>query len=338
MVKLLHGDCLELMKDIPDKSIDLIVIDPPYNIKKAEWDRWKSKEGYIEWCGRWILECQRVLKDNGSFYFFHNDMVQIAMLMEWIRQNTKFIFKQFIVWNKKFSGAKNEGFFQGFNEVKMLRNYQQMAEYCLFYTFQDETGLSMVFADKGCFQTIKKYLDNELDKSGYSERTIKDVLHNDMNSHYFGFSKRDKSQFALPTKEQYIKLQSTGFFRREYEDLRREYEDLRREYEDLRREYEDLRYTFNNQKTHHSVWNYEIAKKQGHITPKPVDLLENILLHSSNSGFTVLDCFMGSGSTGVACINTNRNFIGIEKDDKYFEIAKNRIYKAQEKKKELLFS
>ena len=56
-----------------------------------------------------------------------------------------------------------------------------------------------------------------------------------------------------------------------------------------------------------------------------LDILERIIKTSSNEGDVVLDCFAGSGSTGIACINTNRNFIGIEKDDEYFDIAYNRI-------------
>ena len=62
-----------------------------------------------------------------------------------------------------------------------------------------------------------------------------------------------------------------------------------------------------------------------HPTQKPVALLEYLIKTYTREGETVLDNCMGSGSTGVACINTGRNFIGIEKDDKYFEIAKNRI-------------
>lgn len=148
MIQLIQGDCLEKMKDIPDCSVDLVLTDPPYNIGKAQWDK---IDNYIKWCGKWILECQRVLKDNGSFYFFHNDMPQIAQLMEWIRQNSKFVFKQFIVWNKRFEGAKNKGFLDGFCETGQLRNYQQMAEYCLFYTFQDKTGLTTVMLDTNNF-------------------------------------------------------------------------------------------------------------------------------------------------------------------------------------------
>ncbi len=66
-----------------------------------------------------------------------------------------------------------------------------------------------------------------------------------------------------------------------------------------------------------SVW--------GHPTIKPLELVERHIKHSTNKGDTVLDCFMGSGTTGVACRNLNRNFIGFEIDDRYFEIAKKRI-------------
>ena len=74
------------------------------------------------------------------------------------------------------------------------------------------------------------------------------------------------------------------------------------------------------------------ANKTGHPYEKPVKLIE-VLLNSVNNCNSVLDCFMGSGSTGIACINTNRSFIGIELDQKYFEIAKERIYKAQHEDK-----
>ena len=74
------------------------------------------------------------------------------------------------------------------------------------------------------------------------------------------------------------------------------------------------------------VNNYE----RNHPNQKPTDLLEYLIKTYTNENETVLDNCMGSGSTGVACINTKRNFIGIEKDEKYFEIAKDRINKAKE--------
>lgn len=71
--------------------------------------------------------------------------------------------------------------------------------------------------------------------------------------------------------------------------------------------------------------NQSDKKKYGHPTVKPLSILENLVVNSSQKGEVVLDCFMGSGSTGVACLNTNRNFIGIELDEGYFKIAKERI-------------
>jgi len=108
-----------------------------------------------------------------------------------------------------------------------------------------------------------------------------------------------------------LKLQETGYFKKPYEELRKEYE--------------KQRYVFNNQKTHHSVWNYEVAPKIGHITPKPVELIENIIRHSSNEGAIVLDCFMGSGTTAVAAVKLKRNFIGFEREPEYVKIANQRL-------------
>ena len=72
----------------------------------------------------------------------------------------------------------------------------------------------------------------------------------------------------------------------------------------------------------------KIRKGSVHPTQKPTDLLEYLIKTYTNEGDTVLDFTMGSGSTGVACVNTNRKFIGIELDENYFKIAKDRIHKA----------
>ncbi len=81
----------------------------------------------------------------------------------------------------------------------------------------------------------------------------------------------------------------------------------------------------------------KIRKGSVHPTEKPVKLLEYLIKTYTNENETVLDNCMGSGSTGVACINTNRNFIGIEKDDKYFEISKNRIEQARQDAEQKMF-
>ena len=81
---------------------------------------------------------------------------------------------------------------------------------------------------------------------------------------------------------------------------------------------------------HRSILKYSNKSGKGysfHPTQKPVDLMEYLIKTYTNEGETVLDFTMGSGTTGVACKNLNRSFIGIEMDDKYFEIAKERINK-----------
>lgn len=310
--ELYNWDCLEVMKSIPDKSVDLALIDPPYNISKDKWDKWKSVEEYVEFMGKVFLEIQRVLKDNGSFYFFHNDFLQIVELQNWINKNTDFIFKQLLVWNKRFNEASNKGFLDGFIEVDKLRNYQKMVEYCLFYTFQDESGFKKVKEDLNNFITLRQYFKDIQNYLGLNKKQIIDKI-GQKADHCFRHS---SSQWDLPTSETYNQLIDV-FKINEYDGFK--------EYKELRQEYEKLRYTFNNLKKHHSVMNYEIAKKQGHVTPKNTEMLEYLIKTSSNENELVLDCFMGSGSTGVACMNTNRRFIGIELDEKYFEIAKNRI-------------
>jgi len=321
MIKLILGDCLEEMPKLEAGSVNLAILDLPYNISKAGWDKWKKKEDYTEWVGDILLEVQRTLADNGSMYFFHNDMEQVAVIMEWIAKNTNFVFKQFIVWNKRFEGARNKGFLDGFVEVGGLRNYQQMAEYILYYTFQDETGLTTVMLDTNNFSTLRQYFKDYQEALGMTKNEILERV-GQKADHCFRWK---STQWDIPTAETYAELGQLEHG----EFVRREYEDLRREYEDLRREYEDLRYTFNNQKTHHSVWNYEIAKGNGHETPKPEPLIENIILHSSNEGDVILDPTFGSGTTAISSNKLSRHFIGIEKDLDYYNIATKRIAAAQ---------
>lgn len=310
-------DCLNKMKDMEDNSIDLVLIDPPYNIGKDKWDKWKSVGDYVEFMGKVFKEIERVLKPNGSFYFFHNDFLQIVELQNWINKNTEFQFRQMLVWNKRFNEASNKGFLDGFCEVNELRNYQKMAEYCLYYTFQDGASSDKIKSDIDNFKSLRYYFETLQKELGVTKKTLIEKIGQRVD-HCFRWS---SSQWDMPTEETYEELIKNF----NIDDL-----DFFKEYETLRQEYEKERYVFNNQKIHHSVMNYEIAKKQGHLTPKPVDLLEYLIKTSSNENDIVLDCFMGSGSTGVACMNTNRKFIGIEINKKYFDMAKKRIEESLE--------
>ena len=90
--------------------------------------------------------------------------------------------------------------------------------------------------------------------------------------------------------------------------------------------YEDIVPKFNNMKTDHSVWNYDMAKRcPVHITPKPIDLLKNIITHTTDEGDMVLDCFAGSGSLGYACKQMGRNCILIEREENYCEYIRGQL-------------
>ena len=315
-IRLYNNDCLNTFKLIEDKTIDLILIDPPYNIGKDKWDKWSTVELYVEFMGKVFKECERVLKDNGSFYFFHNDFLQVVELQNWINKNTEFIFKSFLIWNKRYNGSPRKYYFDNVIAGNMNRNHRQLSEYCLYYTFQDETGLTKIKTDINNFVSLREYSKKIQHKIGKKLKEINTILGHRKAEHFFYHS---STQWDLCTEETYEELISR-FSIDKFEGFRK--------YEDLRQEYEDLRYTFHNLKTHHDILEFEVASKQGHITPKPVDLLEYLIKTSSNENDVILDCFMGSGSTGVACANTNRKFIGIEKEEKYFNIAKERIEKA----------
>ena len=317
-IQLFKGDCLEIMKDIKSNSVNLVLIDPPYNIEKdKKWDKWKTVDAYVEFMGQVFLECQRVLKSNGSFYFFHNDFLQIVELQNYINKNTDFIFNSFIIWDKGDFRALS---WKNPSEKNNLRSWFNTCEYCLYYTFKDGTGLNKIKTDMNNFKSLRQYFKEYQEALGMNKKQIIEKI-GQRADHCFRWG---SSQWDLPTKETYESFKKIPLLNNSFKIMR--YEDLKQEYEELRQEYEEQRYTHHLDENHKNIWNSNI-KNNGklHPTQKPLDILERIIKTSSNENDTVLDCFMGSGSTGVACINTNRKFIGIEKDEKYFEIACNRI-------------
>ena len=325
---LINGDCLEELKKIEDKTVNLILIDPPYNIKKAKWDTWKTVDEYVGFMGEVFKELERVLKDNGSFYFFHNDFLQVAELQYWIRQNTKFVFNSFIIWDKGDFRALS---WKNPSKDNNLRSWFNTCEYCLYYTFygvneeRKEMRRNLTQAD---FSEIMEYLKTERLKTGMNYKEIDNYL--GRKNVYCYFDKPTSHEYRLITKELYSKLQDTGYFKKPYEELENKYKEIRKKYEYLKENYNNRRFTHNLDTNHNNIW-ISNTRNRGKLHPceKPQDILERIIRTSSNEGDTVLDCFLGSGSTGVAAVNTKRNFIGIELDKNYFNIAQKRIEEAQ---------
>jgi len=296
--KVTHGDALASLKELPDKSINMVCIDPPYNIGKDDWDNLGIvKKGYggnvennygdyyFEWLSEIFVEIERVLKDNGSFFFFHNDFRMTAELDRRVNTLTSFVLKNFIVWNKRFEGSPKKGFLDGYVVKSGLTSFNKMAEYIMFYTFNNSFKLKEARQRLNVRQsTIARevlskqgnmtgwYSNIETGKNYVTEETIKPI------TKHLGLT------------------------------------------------YDDIVPKFRNQRTHHSVWNYDLdSKKKGHLTPKPVALLETIIAHTTDPGDIVLDCFAGTSSLAIACMNLNRHYIMIEKSLEYCEISQHRI-------------
>ena len=312
------GDCLDELPKIESGSVDLIVIDPPYNISKDTWDKWKSVKEYVEFMGFVFAQCERVLKDNGSFYFFHNDFMQIVELQNWLNQNSKFVFNSMIHWikpNFRSLSWKNPG------EDSNLRSWFNCVEYCLFYTFQDQSGLSTVMLDVNNFSTLRGYFKNLQEFIGLGLKKINERLGHRRAEHCFYWK---TTQWDMPTPETYQQL--IDMFDIDKWNGFRPYEALRQEYEALRQEYESLRYKHNLDKNHNNIWQSKSSNTgKWHPTEKPLDIISRIINTSSNEGDLILDCLAGSGTTGVACKNLGRNYILIEKEPKYVAICNERL-------------
>lgn len=174
------------------------------------------------------------------------------------------------------------------------------------------------YSNKQSHISLRNYFMEELNKSGFTVQQLEEKIPNYSAHHWFRYS----SDYRIPTAKNYKRLQEiTNCFNRPYEEIKNEFQ----------REKKNL-CTFNSGILESDVLYSRLSEKRVHPTQKPISLLEKIILAYSNPGDTILDNCMGSGSTGVACVNTNRNFIGIEINPNYFEIARKRIEGTESKR------
>ncbi len=308
---LLHnGDCMELFKNIDDNSIDLILCDPPYGTMYGDFgqDNGENRNRKnLNKIGKWDIaldtdrmleECTRVLRPNGKCILFSQEPFTSELIT---KQTVDLPFSYPMYWLKNCSG----------NVLGAKKNCLQYVEVMLL--FKKKVYGDEVYAESN----VRAYLKEEFNKTGLTMAQINKLLGcSSMASHYFG----DGRQFAIPTEKYYKKLQETGYFKKHYEEIKNA----------KKVDYPSV-FNLNGANSKSNVFQYAkpSSNKSVHPTQKPTELLEDLLKTFSNEGDTVLDFTMGSGSTGVACMNTNRNFIGIEKDEDYFNIANNRIEQAQ---------
>lgn len=246
MIELHHGDCLEVMKSIPDGSVDMILCDLPYGTTACKWDVVIPFEPL--WEQYW-----RVLKKNGAVTLFGSEPFSSHLRLSQLDN-----FRYDWIWYKNTQTGISIA------KIQPMRSHEVLS---VFYRTQ----------------------------CAYNRQPTKSRIEN------------------IETREGKVRH--------------------RKGKSDHTPKLEFLDDTFKSNVNPRSVLEFNVVNNANgtklHPTQKPIALLEYLVKTYTNEGETVLDNCMGSGSTGVAAINTDRNFIGIEKEAKYFEIAQKRIKDAE---------
>ena len=310
--------------DIPDKSVQLVMADPPYFEVKGDFDFiWSSFDDYLEDVERWSIECKRILADNGSMF--------------WFGDRKKIAYTQIIL--DKYFNLENNIFWQKAEKCQMemfdtLRSfYCRGYERILFYSNEiEQTGLEEIIHTPDLWKSIKNYFVSEFNKSGMTIKQANEVMgYATTGSNVAGgLFLEKKIEFVFPTEKAWKKLQTTGYFKKPFEELRKEYEELRKEYEELRKEYEELRRPFNNFKKLSDHWFFtNDVNEYNHDTKKPLQMIRTMILSTTKENDTVFIPFGGSGTDVEACIEDNRNYICYEIDKKHFKTIQDREKKCK---------
>jgi len=335
-LQLYNSDCLDVLPTLEKNSIDCIITDPPYfKVKNEFWDRqWDNPEQFLQWLDRVLVEFYRVLKSNGSLYMFASPQMsaRVELLI-----GERFEVLNRIVWQKPKFSTKAEML-----RKEDLRKYFSASESLVFAEHKnaesyakDEAGYSASCDElRGfVFEPLRKYICDEFERAGMlsPEGKIATNVACGFSASSGGMASRhyfSQSQWCLPTREHYAAMQAL-LNKSDGDYLRREYDYLRREYEDLRREYEDLRRPFNAtpDRPYTDVWTYKTVQAYPgkHPCEKPLDMLTHMVETSTRPGSVVLDAFMGTGNTGIACKKTGRKFVGIEQCLENFNLSNLRI-------------
>jgi len=307
METLKLGDCLELMKELPDESVDAVITDPPYNIGKDFSGENMKIEDWINWCEKWVKEVDRVLLAGGAFYLTLG-WQSVAEFKVMMNKFPKFRLKNWIIWYRQ-DGWKGD------------KGYGQSYEHILYYIKDGTPPFDL--------KEFGKHITEKRKEAGY--KTVDDLmgamgLYKLVNrasgkAGYFsgvGFVESGKRK---PTLQELIKLN--------------ELLNLDKKYHVKEKMVKQLSVFFNKTDVSDDVWLTPKAERNrlGHPTQKPVELMRRMVLGSTNEEDTVLDPFMGSGTTGVACVQLGRNFIGFEINPEYFKIAEKRINEAKKQAK-----
>jgi site-specific DNA-methyltransferase (adenine-specific) len=250
--KVIHGDCLEWLPKIEDKSIDAVICDLPYGTTWSDWDKEINSKMLWE-------QYERVIKNDGVIVLFSSGSFTYKLI-----QSNENLYRYKWIWEKNyptnFINAKR----------KPLSTYEEIL----------------------VFSRGKATNHPKADKIRYNPQGLIPIEPK-VKSHNKKFGTTTKDVPSLKNKSEY-------------------------------------KQEFTNYPKDILKFNAPHVSNRFHTNQKPIDLVEYLIKTYTNEGETVLDNCLGSGTTAIACVNTNRNFIGIEKEWGYCEIANKRINEAKQ--------
>ena len=293
---LSKGDCLQLLTQIEDDSIDAVITDPPYQylnrkLKNCYFDKPYNEEAYI-------AEIKRILKDTGFIIMFGRGVhfYKQGVLLD----NAGFKFKEEVIWDKRkisnFTlalGRQHENCFIFAKTKKGIirKTHIPYIEYMKGLPIEDA-----VAKIKNCIRKI----DNEIKKPEIFKDII-NFLEHDVENYRKRITEGNNINRHSDCKGVYCSVSSLKSITKGYKE-----------------------------KDIINIPDFiEVASSRNHYHPteKPVRLMERLIALVTDEGDVVLDPFMGSGTTGVACMNMKRRFIGMELDHAFFKTAEDRIIK-----------
>ena len=292
-MKLYKGDCLTESDKIESGSVDLILTDLPYGTvkglyKNTSWDVVIDTEKVYKLANR-------ILRKNGKMVLFCQEPFTSELKNKAI---PNIPFNQRLIWEKDSSGNML------FAKKACVNFYEDILVFSKNYDFE---GL----------HPLRPYFKKVMDYIGLNLKQINTKLGHRRAEHTFYI---DSTQYGLCTEKTYLELikvfginNMKGFLN--YAELER-----------LNNKYTSTFNLWQGKKYKSNILKYKKDYDGHHPTQKPVLLLEDLIKTFSNENDLVVDLTMGSGSTGVACKNTGRDFIGIEMNDEYFKIACERLH------------
>ncbi len=283
------GDCVEVMKEITNQSIDLVILDPPYfRILQTKWDKFVNITEYLNWSKDYLSLISDKIRFNGTLILFGcSRNFNILSSLNCILEKLNFEFIQEIIVNKGMKSIAG----RISKKIKML---PPVTENIIVYR-------------KNAKPFIKDILKSKQKELNLSAKQIMEKLGVKSNGGGNWTKYCGDTEFPLfPTEEHWNKL---------------------KEIFNINIDYKNIKETFNGIFGLTNVWS-DIEfynKNRQHPSEKPLSLLQRCINLYSDENNVILDPCVGSGTTCIAAKNLNRRFIGIEKEEKYYKICKERL-------------